>query len=293
MSGSALRRGAATGALVLLLGACTGSEAGRAPEGSPAPRPEGPAAVVLKVEEVGGYVPAAYAVARLPTVTVYSDGRVLTRAPGPAQFPEPAITALQVHRVDREGLRELVELAVEAGVTESGDLGAPSVTDLPDTRFELHAGAHDATRQVYALGIGSGPDRDGRYGLTPEQADARERLSRLIEQVQDLPTGLEAGEVSGPEPYAADAVAAVASEYVEPVDDQPRDQAWPGPPLGAGDPGVAECVLVTGDQVSTVLAAAASATDRTPWTTADGRRWSVLLRPLLPHESGCDDLPRG
>ncbi|RBY87209.1 hypothetical protein DQ244_17980 [Blastococcus sp. TBT05-19] len=281
------RPATAIGALLVLLGACTGPGQEQAPEDRQAPLPGEPPAVVLQIGEVGGYVPATYALARLPAVTVYSDGRVVTRAPGPARFPEPALPALQVHRVDPGGLQELVGLAVQAGVTETGDLGSPSVTDLPDTRFELRAGLDSATRQVYALGIGSGPDADGRYGLTPGQVADRERLSRLVEQLLDLPGTLGPDGVEGPEPYAVRSVAAVAAELVEPG---PTARPWPGPPLDVAGVG---CVLVPEDQVGPVLDAAASATDHTPWTTADGRRWTVLLRPLLPHESGCEDLSRG
>lgn len=284
------RRIAAACLLTALLGACTGSAQEQAPEDRQAPLPGQPLAVVLQIGEVGGYVPATYALARLPAVTAYSDGRVVTRAPGPARFPEPALPALQVHRVDPEGLQELVGLAVEAGVTEAGDLGSPSVTDLPDTLFELRAGSDSATRQVYALGIGEGPGADGRYGLTPGQVADRERLSQLVDQLLDLPRTLGSGEVDGPEPYAVRSLAAVATEFVEPVAAEPTAQPWPGPPLDAEGVG---CVLVPDEQVGPVLDAAAPATDRTPWTTADGRRWTVLLRPLLPHESGCEDLPRG
>jgi hypothetical protein len=39
-----------------------------------------------------------------------------------------------------------------------------------------------------------------------------------------------------------------------------------------------------------VLDAAARATASTPWVTADGTRWSVTFRPLLPDETGCADL---
>ena len=39
-----------------------------------------------------------------------------------------------------------------------------------------------------------------------------------------------------------------------------------------------------------MLDAAAAANAATPWVTPDGTRWSVLLRPLLPDESGCADL---
>ena len=38
-----------------------------------------------------------------------------------------------------------------------------------------------------------------------------------------------------------------------------------------------------------VLGAAAKATATTPWVSA-GNSWSLLLRPLLPDETGCADL---
>jgi hypothetical protein len=50
------------------------------------------------------------------------------------------------------------------------------------------------------------------------------------------------------------------------------------------------CVVATGDQARAVLAAAGTADATTPWVTPDGR-WSVLLRPLLPDETSCADLP--
>jgi hypothetical protein len=51
-------------------------------------------------------------------------------------------------------------------------------------------------------------------------------------------------------------------------------------------------VTATGDQARAVLDAAGAASAVTPWTTPDGGRWSVTLRPLLPDESGCADLGR-
>jgi hypothetical protein len=50
-------------------------------------------------------------------------------------------------------------------------------------------------------------------------------------------------------------------------------------------------VTATGQAAAAVLAAARSATQLTPWTSTDGRKWSVTFRPLLPGESGCADLP--
>jgi hypothetical protein len=50
-------------------------------------------------------------------------------------------------------------------------------------------------------------------------------------------------------------------------------------------------VTAAGKAADAVLDAAKSATAVTPWTADDGTRWSVTLRPLLPHERSCADLP--
>ena len=284
-----LRRGASGAALVALLAACTGFEGD--PVAAAPPSAEA-LHVVLQIGEVGGYVPAPYAAARLPVVTVYSDGRVLIPVPAPATAGVPAVPAIEVHHLDDEGLEELVTLALEAGVAEEADLGSPSVTDQTDTRFVLYTDDVDATREVYALAIGSAPGAGGISGVTPAQAADRQRLSRLIEQFRDLPDALGAARVRGPEPYPAEAVAAITSGFIEPSwGEAPAERPWPGPELGTGALGIAGCTLLTGDDAQQLLDAAADATDRTPWRGPDGQRWSVLVRPLLPHESGCADLP--
>jgi hypothetical protein len=50
------------------------------------------------------------------------------------------------------------------------------------------------------------------------------------------------------------------------------------------------CVVATADQATAVLTAAGTGNALTPWVGADGSRWSVTFRPLLPDESGCADL---
>ncbi|RBY96598.1 hypothetical protein DQ237_08195 [Blastococcus sp. TF02-8] len=198
-----------------------------------------------------------------------------------------------MHQVDESGGRRLVDLAVDAGVTATDDLGDPSITDLSTTRFELRTDTVSATRDVYGLGYGSVLPAPGASGLTPDQLAGRDRLSGLLAQLEDPASALGPDRVRGPEPYEPEAVAAVFTPFVQPSwDPVPPARPWPGPPLpGALDGPGLDCVLVTGDALGPVLDAAADATDRTPWTTSDGQRWTVVLRVLLPHENGCEDLP--
>jgi len=183
-----------------------------------------------------------------------------------------------VQQVGEETVRDLVDAAVEAGVTETGDLGEPPVADATTTRFTLVTGGGTSVREVYAL------SETPEDSVTPEQADARARLQGLVEELTSQ---------TGPsEPYVPQTVAAVVQPHTggDPELPQP-DVAWPGPelpgtPLGAG----LTCVSATGRQGADVLAAAASANALTPWVAPDGSRWSIAFRPVLPHETGCTDL---
>ncbi|MGY2065024.1 hypothetical protein [Blastococcus sp. SYSU DS0619] len=289
--------------LLLLLGACAeraGGE-GAGAEDSPAAPPADDTTVVLQVLETGGFTTPALLAGRVPTVTVYSDGRVITDGPVPAIWPGPALPNLQQYLLDDGGARELVDRALAAGVAETGDLGQPPVADVTSTRFVVRTDGETISREVYALGIGSTPrevpgedglpGEDPQHGLTEEQLAARERLATLVDELRDPAAVLGADRVTGPEPYRAEAVAALVTPYTE-VDPAQPEQSWPGPELPGEPvgPGVT-CVTADGEAAQAVLDAAASATSATPWTTPDGSRWSVVLRPLLPHESGCADLP--
>jgi hypothetical protein len=274
---------AAALAVLLALSSCASSGAPAtgdpgAPPSGPAPLPSG---LVLQVAETGGYTTPEELAARLPLVTVYGDGRVLTQGPRIAIWPAPALPNVQVQQVGEATVRDLVDRAVAAGVTETGDLGQPPLADATTTRFTLVTDGGTAVREVYALA--ETPDD----ALTPGQQEARGRLRALLDQLTGLP--------GTTEPHVPQTVAAVVGPYTggDPELPQP-DVAWPGPelpgaPLGAG----LTCVSATGQQAADVLAAAASANALTPWVAVDGSRWSIAFRPVLPHETGCADLTVG
>jgi hypothetical protein len=270
-------RAASLLAAALALAACAGGggDAGAAP--SPEPLPAG---LVLQVALTGGFTTPQELASRLPLASVYADGRILTQGPQIAIWPSPALPNVQVQQVDQATVRGLVDRAVEAGVTATGDLGEPPLADVTTTRFTLVTAEGTAVREVYALA--ETPDDT----VTAEQAAARARLRGLVEAITSV--GGESGS------YVPQTVAAVVQPHPggDPEHPQP-DVAWPGPelpgaPLGAG----VTCVSATGQQAADVLAAASSATALTPWVTADGSRWSIAFRPVLPHESGCADLAR-
>lgn len=268
----------------MLLGGCAGDAGDAATR--PAPATFGPGPLVLSVEHVGGFTTPEELAARLPLVAVFGDGRVVAPGAQIEVYPPPALPALQVWQLDAEGVQTVVDRAVAAGVTATGDLGTPPVADAPATRFTLVTDEGTAVREVEALF-----ELPGDSGITMEQQAARGELIGLL----DVLTSPEPLGATGPEPYQADAVAAVVAPWTDPGDPalaQP-ETAWPGPAL-PGEPlpgGVGlSCVVARGAEAASVLGAAGGATTLTPWVAPDGTRWSLRLRPLLPHETGCADL---
>jgi hypothetical protein len=283
---TSLRAVLAVFALVLLCSCAErpedGGDAGAPPDG-----PKLPDGLVLQVSHVGGFVTPEALATRLPLVSVYSDGRVLTEGPVPAIYPGPALPNVQVAHVDQAALQGLVEQARAAGVAETGDLGSPPIADAPSTRFTLVTDEGTVVREVYALTDGLGADDQ----LSPEQRAGRAALGELLD-------ALTAAAGGAAEAYVPDALAVVGRPWtadddeIEPGLVQP-EVAWPGPAL-PGEPleprlGLS-CLLVTGADTPTVLAAATAANARTPWLAPDGSRWALSFRPLLPHESDCGDL---
>jgi hypothetical protein len=247
----------------------------------------GPDDVVLRVEYVDGFVPIQHVATRLPLISVYGDGRVITEGPMIAIFPSPAMPNVLVRTIEAVAVNQLVQLAIEAGVGSGVDYGQPPIADAPSTRVTVLTDQGELVSQANALGMDN-------HGVTEAQAQARRQLQGLVDKLTDLPAllGADAGEE---QPYEPTALAAVTWPWVDPgSDDLPAQPeiAWPGPAL----PGDAltnyadlHCLAVSGADLPAVLEAAASANVLTPWVS-EGQRWSIGFRPLLPEESSCADL---
>ncbi|MER7168434.1 hypothetical protein ABT336_20495 [Micromonospora sp. NPDC000207] len=280
---SGVRAAAVLPLFLLALAACAaepGDTSGDAREGGPPSY--GADEVVLRIDQEGGFVMPTALVTRLPNVSVYGDGRIVTEGPVVAKYPGPALPNVQVTTVDAEKVTRLVEQAREAGVGTAADLGAPPVADVPSTRFTVRGATGVEETEVQALDVDS--------GLTADQVAAREKLRTFAQSLID--TGQAAG-TGGTKAYQPTAVAAVVTPWTadEAAGEQPK-VAWPGPKLPGAPlaPGVdLSCVTVTGDQVRPLLDAAGKANAATPWTSG-GKSWTVALRPLLPDETDCADL---
>jgi hypothetical protein len=277
---------AVVAAPLALLTGCASPGGGTTP--SPTPGTFDADEVVLRLESIGGLVPPDVLVGRLPTVSVYGDGRLITEGPVAAIYPGPALPNLRVQQLSDDQVDKLISQAVDAGVGATTDVGRPPVADAPTTRFSAVTADGPETLDVIALN-----EADAAGGLTADQREVRQQLRDFVDR-------LSAATAGAAQPYDAAEIAAIATPWSAGDTSVPAPPAvaWPGPVL-PGDPlgnatGVG-CVVAAGDAVRTAVgvapgsAAAARANAATPWTSG-GNRWTLRLRPLLPDERGCTDL---
>jgi hypothetical protein len=273
------------GSMILLSAACARADGAAAATDTPYRYDAD--AVVLRVQYVGGFVMPATLLTRLPIVSIYGDGRLITEGPQIEIYPAPALPNVQVQHIDPADLDTLVQLALDAGVGTKPDLGEPPVADIPTTRFTVLTSKGTETLDAYALSFDAS-------GLSPAQQAARKKLLDLQNVLMDPSGVLGRGSVGDSVEYQPAGVAAIASPWTRPGDGLPAQQpkAWPGPALPGASVGQGldlSCLTVSGPSLAPVLAAARQANAITPWTSG-GKRWIVAFRPLLPDERDCASL---
>ncbi len=275
---------------LFLISACAqaGTSAAGAPDSSArdsaSAYPQGGDDLMLRVESLGGFMPAERVVGNLPEVSIYGDGRVLTNGPVPAIYPGPALPNVQVQTISAEQVQDLVRRGVAAGVRNGADFGRPNVADAPSTRVTVVTASGPQSVTVEALSEAQANDPR----LTEAQRTARSTLAKYVTSVNALSTA-----EGMPQPVAYDPaeLAVLARPWAEPGGEPVKspEKAWPGPalpgPIMNQNLGIG-CVIVTGAEKDQVLAAAAKATAVTPWTQG-GQKWLITFRPMLPDESGC------
>jgi len=276
--------------MALVLVSCApGTDAG--PGGGDLEYPTGPDELVLRISIEGGFVPVEHNLTRLPDLSLYGDGRLITQGPQIMIYPGPALPNLLVRNVTAEGVGEIVREAAGAGLTGPDrrfDSAARRIADLPDTVFTLVTAGGTHTTSVYGLGSG-----EELRGIPREQADAIRELHRLRERLTGLESWLPEGSVGPEESFEPRSMRIFSSTPPPPSEEGLEQQpiAWPlAQPLAEfGEPVQPEgfrCGTVEGEDLAAVLQVASQANQLTPWESA-GAQYALSWRPLLPDESGC------
>jgi hypothetical protein len=287
--------------LAILAGACANASIGDGPSdggtgsgsvGTDAPTPIGSDQLVLRIEQVGGFVTVQYNLMRMPILSLYGDGLYITPGAQIEIYPGPALPALSRLRLSPDGIQLLIQAAIDAGLDKDRDytdLGSMMISDAPTTTFTLTIDGQTHTTQVYALDFDLGQKPDG---MPEQEFQARKDLLAFQSKASDL-SWLPAGSSTDQGMYEPSALRIFTGPYQPDPELTQTPIAWPLSPgldlFGesmASTPGGMRCGTVTDDAAASLLPLAEQANQLTPWTS-DGTRYGLLFRPLLPDESGC------
>ncbi|HEX7197101.1 MAG TPA: hypothetical protein VF364_09755 [Candidatus Limnocylindria bacterium] len=254
---------------------------------------------ILVVSSAGGFVPVQFMATQLPSFVLLGDGRVIMQGAQTLEFPGPAYPALVERTLTEEGIQAVLA-TVEATNLFTADLelrGAQNiVADAADTLFTIDAGGQAVTVSIYGLGTLL-PDMEPPPGVSSGEIEAHRILGQLNDGLMTLDSWLpaDAWEPEGWQPFEPEAfrlyVRDVTNEPMEGGDMAPQLREWPtdDDPAAFGEEEEffgdgTRCGVVDGDLGAAWLEELAAANQMTLWTDDGDRRFSVLARPVLPHE---------
>jgi hypothetical protein len=252
---------------------------------------------IITITWAGGMIPAQMQVGQVPIFTLTGDGRVIVQGVQTLEFPGPILPPLQERRLTEEGI-QLVLTSLDETNLFVGDLDnrvmQSMVADANDTIFTVNAGGRTSVVTVFAIGMLL-PDMEPPPDADEAELEAYRVLSTLHERLLTLDTWLpaDAWATDSWQPYEPEALRL----YVRDVTDEPIDQELPGQerewptdedPATFGEEMAdfgdgTRCAVVEGEAGATWLAELSNANENTIWTSGD-RRYSIDVRPLLPHE---------
>jgi hypothetical protein len=275
--------------LPLLLAGCV--QAGSSPNATATPVPYYPVAtgandLILRLDTGGGFVPMSYLLTHMPQWSLYGDGRIIVQGPMIEIYPQPLLPNLRIMRVTPSEIQTILAEADKAGLLgPDASYSAGGIADAPTTIFTVTVDGKTHRISAYAL-------MDGVQAENEADEAARAKLMDFDRKIGDLDTLL-GRPVTDKEAFEPTGIRVLVSRAGD--DDtagvEPNRIAWPL----ADDPATAgqntnvpttRCVLATGQDLATFLDAAKQATTITRWTYGS-LEYSVMVRPLLPDETGC------
>jgi hypothetical protein len=253
--------------------------------------PTGAGQPILMITYDGGFVPAEYLFTRMPSFALYGDGTLVLQGAQMEIYPGPALPAQVARTIDEAGIQAILRAALDAGLDRDGDysdMGQMGITDVGTTRFQLSADGTTHVVTAYALGL----EGEQQPGQPDDVWQMRRSLVRLQERLGVL-DWLPGGSLGDEHPFEAASARLLVAPY-RPDEELPQAPvAWPLPRGLAtfGEPAdmlgdAWRCGVIEGEDWAAVHDLATSANTLTPWTS-DGRRSTIVFRPLLPDETGC------
>lgn len=275
--------------LALSAGACA-----KATDGTGSGGADAGGKISLQVESAGGFVPSEYALRTIPEFTLTPDGLTIATGPQIEIYPPPAMPSLVSRTLTPTAISRIVAEAEAAGLNGPDKrYEYMNVSDAPTTTFTYKdRGGVTHTISVYALGMDQEEGAPEPAGASAEEKEARAKLAKLREKLLDLGSWIDKSEIGEEQQYAFSALRIYAKAYGTASPDVPQEEkAWPGttPLHQFGSPYEGpdmRCGVVDGAELEKVRKSLQESNELTPWTS-NGKRYLLILRPLLPGETGC------
>jgi hypothetical protein len=268
-----------------------GGSAGGSPTAEPTPArdydvPSGANDLVMSIATGGGLVPPGYILTEMPDLALYGDGRVVVPGPIAEIYPGPLLPNLRVMRLTPAEIQKILAAADQVGLLgPDARYDATGITDLGTTVFTTVEGGKVHRISAYALMKDATADDPAVEAMRAKLMTFEGKVFGLSEFLGRAVDDTEAYEPAAMRVFVSEATAA----------DQPlptaQTLAWPlaADPMATGEatsfPDLV-CVLLGGADLTSFVEVATTANAQTVWTYGTGR-YSVRVRPLFPHESGC------
>jgi hypothetical protein len=241
----------------------------------------------LKVTTEGGFIGPTATLAALPSVVVYTDGRIFTPAPQDAIYPGALLPALQVRDVGPVGAAAIAAAIRDAHLDSPAPSDSPVGADMGTT--VITAVLDGVTTTARFPGLGGAPGRPNAGG-----GNVKAKAKALIDRLDDPSDGW--GGTAGPQTLYTPAGYRIFVAPGGPRSDQQVSQSpmtWPlqTPLAEFGTPAVPDrgiaglrSGVVLGDDAKTLGPFLAEANALTP-IVSNGKPYTLFVRPLLPDES--------
>lgn len=247
--------------------------------------PTGPKEIILRFDEVGGFVPIEWVAAHVPYFTLYGDGRVVFVSTSSIVEPSPdgvmTGSPLRTATLSEAQIQDLLVFALADGglARARADYQNPFVADAPTAVFEIHADGDSKTVSVVALGMDLEPGPDTAI---------KAAFVKLGDRLRDFDKG---GTLGGT-PYEAAAYRGVLMDASGVQGFPIREWPWPAIDLAEftlpADPNTLQfrTRLLTPAEVGAigVAGSAAGIVGGVFFRAPDGQTYSLALRPLLPDD---------
>lgn len=237
--------------------------------------------VILRVEQVGGFINPASVFARIPAFSLFGDGTVIYTPANGGVLQGTALPPVPTAHMDEDQVQALLRFALGRGrlLDARPEYVNPRIADAPSTVFTLNAG--DASKKVTIQALTDDPEPG------PDQADLA-GFGVLRALLSDFGQQVAAGQAT---PGLSYAPAGYLVQLFPAGDPVPGSTPWPWPEIkqtdltGGPDQNGFFTVTITADQLAKLTLVPSGGLMGVPVVGPDGKAYELSARPMLPDDN--------